>query len=96
MSDKKNDTNNKSQSTDMGSTQTFFRSYSVYATCPSCKTSGPTNSAQSCSIMNYCFFCYCDCCWLCYTISKRKDFNCTNTVHKCGSCGALVGEYNAC
>ena len=93
MSDKKENTN---QNTSGEGTKTFFRSYSVYATCAKCKNSGATKSAQSCSIMNCCFAYCCGAYWFCYTAKNTKDFNCTNTVHYCNSCGEPVGEYTAC
>ncbi len=98
--DKKSEDQKKIEGAEIGGrstgTTTFYRSFSVFAQCPKCKTQGPTNTSQACNILNCVFACFCGGYWSCYTAYKTKDYNCTNTVHKCGSCGEVVGEYNAC
>lgn len=98
--DKKSEDQKKIESAEVGGrntgNSTFYRSYSVFSHCTSCKKEGPTNTSQACNILNCVFACFCGGYWSCYTAYKTKDYNCTNTVHKCGSCGVVVGEYNAC
>ncbi len=98
--DKKSEDQKKIESAEVGGrstgTTTYFRSFSVYATCSKCKSSGPTNTSQACNILNCVFACFCGGIWSCYTAYKTKDYNCTNTVHKCNSCGETLGDYNAC
>ena len=76
--------------------ETFLRSHSVTAKCNSCQATGPTHVDQACDTLNFLFAYCCGSYWFCYSAMKTKDFNCKNALHKCSSCQATIGTYNAC
>ena len=76
--------------------QDMFRSHSVLNNCGSCGKVGPTNIDVHCSFSNYLCYCFFSNCWFCFNSIRRKDINCCDATHYCSSCGAQVGQYNAC
>ena len=76
-------------------TNESLRSNSVYATCATCKNTGPTKCVRNLNVLNLIYSLICTPCWTGGQSFKVKDYNCFNADHHC-RCGALIGRYEAC
>lgn len=91
-------TNNQPATTVVVSNDPFkFKTNSVLATCPSCKTSSNTNVTTSISISNLCCYIFCDpIVWVIYQLVRGKDLVCCDATHNCSGCGGFIASYQAC
>lgn len=79
------------------SSNTIFKSSSVMATCPSCKTSANTTVTTKANILNVLVYCFADpLLWLIIQLVRGKDINCCDATHTCAGCGSLIANYSAC
>ena len=79
------------------SNNTIFKSSSVMATCPSCKTSANTTVTTKANILNILLYCCADpLIWLIVQLVRGKDLNCCDATHTCSGCGSLIANYAAC
>ena len=73
-----------------------FRSKTVFAVCPKCNESGPTEVDSSWNMKS------CLCCyyyggyWKCWALIKGHDWTAKNGVHKCSNCHEVINNYQAC
>ncbi len=75
----------------------IFKTNSVLATCPSCKTSANTSVTTNFSIMNYLLYCFTTpLVWIIFQLIRKKDLNCCDATHTCSGCGSLIANYTAC
>ena len=80
-------------------TQDSLRSVSVCVKCPTCSYEGATRVTPSWNIITCLCGYFCTPFYCCYSMYKRKDWNCYNAEHRCASdkgCNALIGEYSSC
>ena len=64
--------------------------------CPYCNQQIFTNVEKECNCIT-CFLCwvtgFCFCC--CYQCCVGKEIGCCDAIHRCPSCGAVIGKYNS-
>ncbi len=73
-----------------------FKTSPVQMICPFCKNNIRTLVDVQFNCLNCCF-CFCFCMiWLLVMLIQEKDLNCSNAIHKCPSCGKVLGSYQSC
>ena len=73
-----------------------LKTSSVNIICPHCHNQVQTIVETKCNCLNCCF-CWCFCLlWLIVELVSDKDLNCQDAVHKCPSCGCVIGNFTAC
>ncbi len=86
-------------STSSGTTShnTIFKTSTVMADCPSCKTSATTTVNTKFNIANILLYVFADpIIWAIFQLVKGKDLNCCDATHTCSGCGTLLANYSAC
>ena len=73
-----------------------LRSHSVCAVCKLCRQPSHTLTVPQYNILSCLFAYFCTPFWGCYMCYKRKDWNCWNCRHNCGSCGKYIDTYSSC
>ena len=74
-----------------------FKTYSVTASCPSCKITSTTKITTSINCANLCCYICCDpLIWIIYQLVRGKDINCCDATHHCASCGGYIANYTSC
>ena len=66
------------------------------AVCPHCKNQVLTVVETSFNCLNCCFCCFAFYAWIIVELVRGKELNCTDAIHKCPSCGNVIGSYDAC
>ena len=64
--------------------------------CPYCRNQVVTLVETNFNCLNCLFCCWFVELWLIIELVRGKDLNCTDAVHKCPSCGQVIGNYSAC
>lgn len=74
-----------------------YKTSSIVATCPTCRTTGPTSVTTSFSCSNYCcYLCFDPIIYVIYQLVRGKDIICCDATHNCPNCGAYIASYSAC